>query len=140
MTPGEKVKTMKPKIITRHDWISVDFGNGRRLTVSRSGEKATGAVPHHVFREWSNMIRTTTGDTYSDRIEKFVADIDSVWPEWHVAPPTFKVGQTVKYDFGPRRGGMAEGVIVKVLRSNYTVRFDGMGLVRIPGDMLAENN
>jgi hypothetical protein len=131
---------MTPKIKTTHDWISVDFGNGRRLTVSRSGEKATGAIPYPVFREWSNMIRTTTGDTYIDRIEKFVADIDAIWPEWNVAPQTFKVGQVVKYDFGPKRGGLRSGTVVKILRTNYTVRFDEMGLVRISGDLLAEFN
>lgn len=135
-----KTKTAYPKITTQHDWISVDFGNGRRLTVSRSGEKASGAVPRDVFNQWSVMLRAVGGEGYGERIKKFVSDIDSIWPEWNAAPPTFKVGDVVRYDFGPRRGGMMSGTVVKVLRTNYTVRFDGIGLVRISGDLLSEFN
>lgn len=135
-----KTKTAYPKITTQHDWISVDFGNGRRLTASRSGEKGTGLMPREVFDAWVKMVNTPDGTSLGERIAKFAADIDSIWPDWRVGPKTFHLGDTVRYDFGPRRGGMQAGKIVKVLRTNYTVRFDGMGLVRISGDLLSEFN
>lgn len=129
-----------PKIITNHDWISVDFGNGRRLTVSRSGEKGTGAIPPGVFDKWSKTIRAPGDEPYSARIEKFVAGIDAIWPGWSIPPRSFAVGESVKYDFGPRRGGIREGKVVKKLRTTYTVDFAGYGLVRMAGDLLEEHN
>jgi hypothetical protein len=132
--------TTTPKIITTHDWISVDFGNGRRLTASRSGEKGAGAIPAEVFDKWSNMIRADEGGTIGERIARFVADIDSVWPAWNAPPRAFAIGEVVKYDFGPRRGGIRSGTVVKKLRTTYTIKFGDLGLIRMAGDMLAEFN
>ena len=126
---------MRPKIIKQHDYLSVDFGNGRRLTVSRSGEKASGAVPRSVFDAWSRAMRAPGAANYEERIDRFVANIQSIWPEWSTPPRAYAVGERVSADFG-KRGGVRSGVVEKVLRSNYTVRFDGIGLVRIAGDML----
>jgi hypothetical protein len=130
---------MTPRTTTTHDYISVDFGNGRRLTASRSGEKSSGSVPHEVFDLWSRTVRAG-GGTVGERIGKFVADIDTIWPDWSVPPKTFKVGDPVKYDFGPRQGGVREGKIVKVLRTNYTINFGEFGLIRMSGDLLEEFN
>jgi hypothetical protein len=134
------MQTKAPRITTTHDWISVDFGNGRRLTASRSGEKATGAVPQEVFRQWSGMIRATGGGTFEEKIARFVENIDTIWPAWNVAPKAFSVGDSVRYDFGPRRGGICEGKVVRVLRTNYTVDFGVHGLIRMAGDLLADFN
>ena len=131
--------TKQPRIITTHDWISVDFGNGRRLTASRSGEKGTGAIPHEVFRAWSKMICEESPVTIDDRIAAFVARIDSIWPEWDVPPRTFTVGESVSFDFG-KRGGVRRGTVVKVSRTNYTVDFVGYGKVSMAGDLLATGN
>jgi hypothetical protein len=129
-----------PRIIRNFDWISVDFGNGRRLTAGRSGEKATGAVPRDVFDKWSKMICETGTGTFDERIERFVADIDTTWPDWNKPPRSFAVGEQVKFDFGKRRGGVRTGTVIKVLRTNYTVDFGDMGRIRMAGDLLAEFN
>jgi hypothetical protein len=134
------MKTKAPRITTTHDWISVDFGNGRRLTASRSGEKGSGAIPKEVFRQWSDMIRANSGGTVGEKIARFVENIDTIWPAWNVAPKAFSVGDSVRYDFGPRRGGICEGKVVRVLRTNYTVDFGVHGLIRMAGDLLADFN
>ena len=128
---------MGPRIIKNHDYISVDFGNGRRLTAGRSGEKATGAVPSLVFDRWHKMVHNDDGMQLGDRIQKFVDEINSLWPEWSTPPKAFKVGDKVKVDFGKKKGGLKEGVIIGVKRTNYSVRFDA-GLYEVPGDMLRE--
>jgi hypothetical protein len=130
-----------PRIIEQHEYISVDFGNGRRLTTSYSGQRAAGAIPPHVWRAWlAAMDEKNTGLNYGERVRAFAAGIDALWPEWGTPPKEFAVGQAVKFDFGPRRGGADKGVVVKKVRATYTVRFERMGLVGIPADLLAEYN
>ena len=130
-----------PRIIEQHEYISVDFGNGRRLTTSYSGERATGAIPAHVWKAWfAAMDRKGAEGTIGERVRAFAAGIDALWPEWNTPPKAFAVGQTVRFDFGPRRGGMDTGVVVSLKRTTYTVRFARMGLVGLSADLLAEFN
>ena len=129
-----------PRIIEQHEYISVDFGNGRRLTTSYSGERAAGAIPPHVWRAWLTAMSRKGGGTVGESVRAFAAGIDALWPEWNMPPKAFAVGQTVRFDFGPRRGGMDTGVVVSLKRTTYTVRFARMGLVGLPADLLAEFN
>ena len=130
----------KPTIITTHDYVTVNFGNGRRLTGSYGGEKATGAIPKHVWQAWLALLDNPADTrTLGERIQKFVDDINSLWPEWNVPPKTFNVGDTVKMDFG-KRGGMDTGTIIKKAHTNYTIRFEKHGLVGINGDLLSRYN
>ena len=127
-----------PRIIEQHDYVSVDFGNGRRLTASFSGEKASGAVPMEVFDRWSAAIRgVTEGKTLGQAIREFVANIDTIWPAWS-APPAkvYSPEEEVSFDFGKRRGGVKKGRIVKKTRTGYQIRFEGMGLVSMSADLL----
>lgn len=133
-TTNEKEKTMKatPKIIENHDYISVVFGSRGRLTKARYRDTSTGGVPGHVFDEF---IRRTTlepgsSKTYGEVIREFVADIDTIWPEWNQPVKKVAVGDRVQYDFGKKRGGVDTGTVVKVGRSAH-VNFDRMGPFRM---------
>jgi hypothetical protein len=126
--------TRKPRIINQHEYISVDLGNGRRLTASFRGEKATGSVPKHVFDAWCRAVSTQEG-TVGERITAFVDRIDTVWPEWHVGPPARVVGDVVELDFG-KGHGVDSGPIVSKRGARYTVRFARRGLVSVPADLL----
>jgi len=139
---AQKTAPKAPRIINQHEYISIDFGNGRRLTASFSGAKAAGAIPPHVWKAWLAMIDSPTApgpNAFLVKIEAFAASIGTLWPEWNVPPREFKVGETVKFDFGPKRGGTRSGKIEKKSRTSYVVRFDS-GLISISGDMLAEQN
>ena len=129
-----------PRIITQHEYISVDFGNSRRLTTSFSGQKASGEIPPHVWKAWLKAMMDKAETPFGERVAKFVADIDTLWPEWNVPPKTFEIGQEVSFDFGPRRGGVKKGKIEEKKRTTYTVRFEGMGLIGMAGDLLARGN
>lgn len=129
-----------PKINTQHDYISVDFGNSRRLTTSHSGQKASGEVPSRVFEAWVKALNVVSGVNYGERVAKFVADIDALWPEWSTPPKSFEEGQEITFDFGARRGGVKKGKVEKKNRTTYTVRFEGMGLIKMAGDLLARGN
>lgn len=130
----------KPRIITQHEYISIDFGHSRRLTTSYSGQKASGKVPAPVWKAWVRTMTEKSETPFGERVQKFVDNIDTIWPEWNVGPKTFEVDQVVTYDFGPKRGGKKSGPIVKKNRTTYTIRFEGMGLVSMSGDLLAEYN
>jgi hypothetical protein len=131
-----------PRIITQHDFVSVDFGNGRRLTTSWSSQKATGAVPHAVFVAWCAMLDRKTVEgvvdiTFGERIAKFVADINTIWPDWNKPPKAYTVGQTVTFDFGKRKGGTDTGVVVDVRRTNVFVKWNRRGeTIGLTADML----
>ena len=131
--------TKKPTIITQHDYISINFGNNRRLTTSWSGQKASGAVPGHVFNEFCRRILEEANTNFGDRIQKFVDEIDTIWPEWNVPPKTFTVGEEVTYYFGKRKG-VEKGVVTKVRGTNVTVRFESSGLISMAADLLQDGN
>ncbi len=123
------------------DYISLDFGNGRRLTTSWSGQKASGAVPTHVFKAWCAMVDEKKPEgLFLDRVKKFSTDIDKLWPEWSTPAKTFNIGQAVQFDFGPKRGGVDTGTVTEKLRTNYVIRFVRRGLIAMPGDLLARCN
>ena len=151
---------MTPSIATQRDFLSVNFGNGRRLTVSYSGEKAAGAVPHNVWLTWTVLhqrlpmsaataakltnaqkafLASPLPAAVGERVKAFVDQIDALWPEWNAAPPAFTIGQRVKFDFGPRKG-TDEGTVTAKARTSYTVRWDRNGLVRVSADMLSPVN
>jgi hypothetical protein len=145
--PDLEIKLKTPTIIENHDYIRVSFGNNRNLTVSFSGEKASGAIPKDVFILWSEChlnkpealakIGFLPGEKVTAKrvVEAFVLFIDEVWPTWNVAPAIPSVGSTVSYDFGKRRGGIATGTVDKVRGTTVTVNFMGHGLVRMAADL-----
>jgi hypothetical protein len=130
----------KPTIINQHEYISINFGNNRRLTCSYSGEKASGAIPYNVFKEFSNRIRAKSDVKIGDRVQQFVDEIDTIWPEWNRQPRKFQVNENVVFDFGKRRGGMDKGVVTKVRGTSVTVRWERNGLIGMTADMLEEQN
>ena len=134
-----------PRLNTQHDFISIDFGNGRRLTTSYGGQKATGAVPRVVFDAFCAMIKAKAVEgvvdvTFGVRVQKFADNIATIWPDWNKAPKTFKVGDTVSIDFGKRRGGIDTGKVYKVSRTNYFVDWQRSGKIGVTGDMLTAAN
>lgn len=131
--------TKPPKINAQHDYISVDLGNGRRLTCSWNGEKATGAIPDPVFDAWHKMVVSKSETPLLERIKAFVDGLGTLWPEWNVPPREFRPGERVKCDFGKRRG-MDTGTILKKNRTTYDIKWDREGLVGMAGDMLVPFN
>jgi hypothetical protein len=139
-----KTKTA-PAIITRHDYISVDFGNNRRLTASFGGEKASGAVPAPVFDLWSKamtyqpavLVRLGMTDDCKrgELVQRFVDQIDTIWPEWHVAPTLPAVGEPVTVHFGKRRGSET-GTVTAIRGTMITATFPTQGVVRFAADMI----
>jgi hypothetical protein len=101
-----------PKIKKTHDYLSIDLGNGRVLTVNRNGTRATGGVPERVFEAFDKAM--ADAPSYGEGIETFAANIDTVWPEWAVAPPKPKVGDRIDYDFGKRMGGPETKILAGV--------------------------
>jgi hypothetical protein len=139
-----------PKIINNHDYIRVSFGNNRNLTVSWSGERASGAIPREVFEFWSECrlmkpealakigFLPTDKPSIKDIVDAFVMFTDEIWPTWYVPPVVPRVGDPATYNFGNRRGGVDKGVVVKVRGTSVTVKFERMGLVSMAADLLAE--
>ena len=123
----------KMKLIEAHEYVSIDFGNGRRLTTSYSGEKATGAVPRKVFTAWCALFEPGATGTVIERVKKFMAEAPTLWPEWAAPPPSFAPGDEVTMDPGKR--GVMRGTIVKKARTSYVVRFPNE-LASVPADML----
>ena len=124
-----------PKIKKAHDYLSIDLGNGRVLTVNRRGTRATGGVPEKVYDYFDRAMQGP--GNYGDKIDAFAADIDKIWPEWHVAPTKPKVGDRITYDFGKRMGGPDTGEVVRVARTRATVRWARLGLISLTFDDIA---
>lgn len=126
------------RLIEHHDYVSIDFGHGRRLTTSWSGQKATGSIPKHVWGAWVGlMARKDDGRNFGERIRGFMAEIPTLWPEYADGPQqTFGVGARVGLNFGASRGGVDHGTVVKKLKTNLEVRFEKNGLVRVNPDLL----
>jgi hypothetical protein len=129
----------KPTIINQHDYISINFGNNRRLTASHSGEKASGVIPDEVFTAFCKLRDQKGGGNYLERIQHFADNIATVWPDWDKPARTFSVNEPVRFDFGKRRGGMDTGTVTKVAKT-VTVRFERTGLIRMAADLLAQYN
>lgn len=138
-----------PSIINQHDYIRINFGNGRGLTVSYSGERSNGAVPEHVFKLWSQahqfeaealkrIGREKAGANHLNVTEAFVAKINEIWPDWKTLPKVPKVGDRVTLSFGKRKG-LDTGTVEKVRGTSVTARFDHQGLVSFAADMLQNN-
>lgn len=131
----------KPTIINQHEYMSINFGNNRRLTGSYRGERAAGSIPLNVFDAFSKAVHNKEyGATYGDRVQRFADEIDKIWPEWNVPPRTFAVNEEVVFDFGKRRGGTDKGIVTKVKGTSVTVKWQRMGLVGLTADMLEEYN
>lgn len=135
-----------PTVTTTHDWIRLNFGNNRGVTVSYSGEKSTGAVPAHVFNLWHRVHRfdeaalatiglKKEGATHGTVAQAFADSIDSIWPEWNVAPKLPAIGDDVTINFGARRG-VETGKVEKVRGTSITARFPTQGLVKFAADMI----
>ena len=134
-----------PTITSTHDWMRVNFGNNRGLSCSYSSIKASGSVPAPVFQLWADAhdfkapalakLGIVGDTTHGAIINAFVAQIDTIWPEWCVAPKIPKVGETVTVNFGKRKG-LDSGVVEKVRGTMLTVRFKREGLVGVPADMV----
>ena len=134
------------KINTQHEYIRLNLGNSRGLTVSYSGLKASGAVPDYVFKAWMKAndrdpatlatIGVTVKASVGEIVEAFAEHLPTLWPEWNDAGMIPKVGDTVRLNFGPRSGGIVEGEVTKVRGSSVTARYPNHGLVRCAADML----
>lgn len=133
------VRSNGVKVIVTHDWIRLDLGNNRGLTSSFGGDKATGAVPMHVFNAWCK-VRDASEDTFMQRIEEFADRIGDLWPEWNVAPDTSSLAVGTKHPL--RLGARKPTVTVEVVNlpkrkgGNYTVRMPDNTLCAIPADLL----
>lgn len=136
-----------PSIISRHDYISVDFGNNRRLTTSYSGAKAAGAVPTAVFTLWADAMEykptalqrlglEKTADLRNGAIvQRFVDRIADIWPEWNVAPILPSIGDHVAINFGKRRGSET-GTVTAIRGTMVTAMFPTQGLIRFAADQI----
>jgi hypothetical protein len=147
---------MKPKINSQHEFISMSLGNNRTMTVSRSGVRGKGKIPQEVFSFWDEATRfkpealqklglrtdarsnmNPEGVTMGQVIQAFADQIDTIWPEWAVAPALPTVGQEVRISFGKKKG-MDSGVVEKVKGTMITARFSREGLVSFPADMIEQ--
>lgn len=133
-------KLTTPTVIKQHEYISINFGNNRRLTASYSGCKASGSIPQAVFDAFCKATDLSQGVSIIQAIEKFAEDIDTIWPQWNNPPKSYAPNQIVKFDFGKRRGGMDAGKVVKVRGTSVTVQWDRNGLIGLTADMLDEFN
>lgn len=88
------------KVVVNHDWISLNLGNNRRLTVSYGGVKASGMIPVEVFNAWDKASRLgTKGGTLGERVVAFADNMDAVWPEWNAGPDLSKLANGTKHMF-----------------------------------------
>ena len=131
--------TKRPSIITQHDYISINFGNNRRLTSSYSGQKASGCVPPCVFNEFCRRMEEKSDVKYGERMQKFVEEIDTIWPAWNVPARQFRVGEKVNFYFGKSRG-VHEVEVVKVRGTSVTIKDGNGGLIRMSADLLESGN
>ena len=138
-----------PKVINNHDYISLVLGK-RRLTISWNGTKATGGIPAEVHKLWDDCtygkkpearakigIVSDEKTALLDVINAFGANIDKIWPDWNKEIVMPKVGDTVKADFGKRRG-IDEGVVFEVSKSYVHANFKLNGRVGVHFDMLVK--
>lgn len=111
----------KPTVRNAHDYISINFGQGRVFTLNRNGAKGTN-LPGAVFTRLDNFVQAEVkkpGGDYGKAVEALVAQIDRVWAAWNEPVPTFAVGDSV-VDFVGKKG-----TVVVRLRINYKVQFEG---------------
>ena len=101
-----------------------------------------------MFKAWCNHVGTyhkmdgaaqaaVGGDRPFIRwIERFAADIGTIWPEWNVQPEAPKVGATVTLPaFG--KTPESKGTVLKTGRGRAICRFEGMpGTLSVPFGML----
>lgn len=101
---GTNVRPNGVKVVNTFDWIRLDLGNGRGLTTSFGGTKATGAVPASVFKAWCDATGKGEGPLL-DRINRFADDIATIWPDWNKAADVsrFVVGYKGVWKLGPRK-------------------------------------
>ena len=148
LAPPKHVSGTRPngvKVIFTHEWIRLDLGNGRGLSTSYSGTKATGSIPPAVWKGWCDAVdgkgKHAAGKILGDRILSFADDMDAIWPDWNKAPDTshLVVGYRGTLFLGPRKG--SKGYVVTALPArkggNYTIQMDGeKGRVLVAADML----
>ena len=95
----------KPAVRNAHDYISINFGQGRVFTLNRNGAKGTN-LPGAVFTRLDNFVQAEVkkpGGDYGKAVEALVAQIDRVWAAWNEPVPTFAVGDSV-VDFVGKKG------------------------------------
>lgn len=150
----ERNKMNEPKVIENHDYLRINLGNNRGLTVSYSGCKATGKVPNYIFdlwdkctsRQWGTPAVVSALKQIGITEEKiglgvvthaFAKAIPTLWPEWNKAAKLPAIGTQVTYNFGKRQG-TDTGVVEKIRGTNVTIRFKNQGLISMAADMLEE--
>jgi hypothetical protein len=125
------------KITSTHDWIRLDLGNGRGLTVSRGGVKASGAVPAAVFAAWERATRLGEG-LLGARVRQFAATLPTLWPEWNAAPAAAALRMDARIRLV---GELGEGVIKGLPKrkgGRFIVQLDGEPhLLSVTADMIA---
>lgn len=110
----------KPTLRVNHDYISINFGNGRVFTCNRNGEKATN-LPIEVFDTLCKYIKEAPGP-YGKRFEMLLREIDYVWPEWNEKPPEFVAGDRLLVGTG-KKPKLA--TYIEKRKTNIAVRIDG---------------
>lgn len=126
------------RLTVAHDWIRIDLGNNRGLTVSYSGCKATGKIPRKVFDSW--CVASEPGENIVPRIKQFATtDLPALWPEWNQAPDTsaLVVGARVEMKLGKRvfRGTIES--LPKRKGQRYICNFGVDGRCAVTQDTLA---
>jgi len=127
------------KYTESHEWIALDFGNGRGFSTSYGGEKGRGLADGIFAKLCAFIADSKNGADYSVRMQKMGKEIGTIWPEWNAvaAPPA--VGTKCRLDFGKRRSepsGVRACEVVKVRGYNVTVRIEGISwTLRMSNDM-----
>jgi hypothetical protein len=127
------------KYTESHEWIALDFGNGRGFSSSYGGEKGRGLADGIFDKLLAFLGDAKNGADYRERMKKMGEEIATIWPEWNVVTALPTVGTKCRLDFGKRRNppsGICAVEVVKVRRYNVTLRIEGMnGLLTMSGDM-----
>jgi len=119
------------KVVVAHDYIYAALGNGRTLTANFSGGSVKGSVPQNVANAWFKRIDDKDGSNGNliTRINDFIDNLGTLWPEWNVATDTskFVVDARGTMFLGPRKGSRAFKIVALPKRKggSFTIRFDG---------------
>ena len=139
----DSLSTTRPngvRVTVAFDYIAVPIGNGRSFTSNRSGGTVKGAVPKNVTDAWFRLVDGKAG-TLVERINAFVDDLDTLWPEWNKAPDTSKytIGYKGVWKLGPRKPEQTYEIVGLPAgrKSKFTVRVEGQNWNTIvDGDFL----
>lgn len=131
--------TTYPKLTVSHDRITLNLGNGRRLTASRYTDSASGEISQAMFEAWLKLRDNYPAGckSFGEACQHFADNLDTAFPDWNAPVNRFDVGERVKWD--RPICGTTTGLVVSKRGSIYTVRIGDKisGLVaKIPAQLL----